>query len=148
VKRVIKRVIIGLVVFQAGMVVTGLLMRRLFPSHGDEDSDELGLTTILTGTELRSRADAFRGGSVFTFCGGTELDLRDAVLAPGGAVLRTHTICGGLDVRVPRDWRVVVDGKAVMGGFDDRTDGDDLPEDAPLLAISGDAVAGGVSVRR
>lgn len=147
-KRAIKRIVIGLIVLQVGAFVSGLLLRRRFPSSGDETSDEIALVTIMNGTDLRSRAGAFRGGSALTLLGGTEIDLRDTTLAPGGAVLRTRTILGGLDVRVPPSCRVVVDGHALLGNVDDLTDGAAVPEDAPPLVIEASAVLSGVSVRR
>lgn len=147
-KRAIKRIVIGLIVLQVAAAAGGLILRRLFPSTGDEESDELGLVAILTGLELESRAPAFRGGSVMTVLGGVELDLREAQIAPGGAALRTQTFCGGLEIRVPPGWRVVAHGTPVMGGIDNRTEEDVLADDAPLLTVDAVAVMGGVSIRR
>lgn len=43
---------------------------RLSSMHGDEESDELGLVAVFNGIELKSRATAFRGGSMLAWLGG------------------------------------------------------------------------------
>ena len=91
--------------FWTGMVASAAILQRTFPSRGDEDSDELALVAILNGVELRSRAQAFRGGSMFSWLGGIAVDLRDAQLT-GDAHLDLHSAFGGIAVRVPPTWRI------------------------------------------
>ena len=62
--------------FWAGMVTSAAIVKRAFPSRGDEDSDELRLVAIQNGIELKSRARAFRGGSMLAWLGGIAVDLR------------------------------------------------------------------------
>ena len=58
------RLLRGLLLFKlgfwAGMYASAAILKRTFPSRGDEDSDELALVAILNGVELKSRAQAFR----------------------------------------------------------------------------------------
>ena len=91
------------------------LLKRAFPSRGDEESDEVRLVAILDGIELRSRAQAFRGGSMFTWLGGIAVDLREAQLAPG-AHLEVGSLVGGIAIRVPIGWRVESDVQSLGGG--------------------------------
>ena len=82
------------------------------------------------------------------FCGGVELDLRGATLAPEGGTLAVSATWGGVDVVVPRAWRVVVDDRSVLGGVDARvTPPEELPEGAPRLDVTATARLGGVSIR-
>lgn len=77
----------GLLLFKlgawVGMMAAAAFVRRAVPSHGDEESDELGLVAVLNGIELKSRARAFRGGSMLAWFGGIAVDLREVELAPG-----------------------------------------------------------------
>jgi len=39
----------------------------------------------------------------------------------GPAVLDVFAFWGGVEVRVPRDWTVVMKGTPILGGFTDKT---------------------------
>jgi len=55
---------------------------------------------------------------------------------------------GGVDVLVPKGWRVSVDGTPILGGCEDKTTGDgELPADAPVLNVHATAILGGVGVK-
>ena len=101
--------------FWAGTIASALLMKRMFPSRGDAESDEVGLVAILDGIELKSRAKAFRGGSMFSWLGGIAVDLREAQLAPD-AHIDVHSLFGGIAIRVPTGWRVESSVASIGGG--------------------------------
>jgi hypothetical protein len=131
--------------FVAGIAGQALARRR---TVGDETSDEFELPVYFGGVDRGSTAAALRRGVVSAFCGGVDLDLREATLAPGGATLDLSATWGGIDAVVPRSWKVLVDGRSLLGGFDARvTPPDDLPDDAPRLDVSVTARLGGVSIR-
>jgi hypothetical protein len=142
------RLLRGLLLFKlgfwAGMFASAALLKRVFPSRGDEESDEVALVAILSGIELRSRARAFRGGSMFSWLGGIAVDLREAELAPD-AHLDVHSAFGGIAIRVPTGWRVESNVSALGGGVSIG-----LPEpeadDAPTLRLDGFTAFGGVAV--
>ena len=127
----------------AGFAAAAAVVKRMVPSRGDEESDELALVAVFDGIELKSRAAAFRGGSVLAWYGGVSLDLRDATLAPD-AHLSVHTLFGGVAIRVPPEWRLESSVSAVAGGADVRS-GSESP-DAPTLTIDGTALFGGIAV--
>jgi hypothetical protein len=130
--------------FWAGLMTAAAFMRRAVPSRGDEESDELDLVAIMNGIELKSRATAFRGGSMLAWFGGIAVDLRDAELADG-ARLDVRTLFGGIAIRVPATWRVESAVKALAGGVDVHTPAGDDP-DAPVLRLEGMALFGGVAI--
>ena len=119
-------------------------VRRAVPSHGDEESDELGLVAVLNGIELKSRARAFTGGSMLAWFGGIAVDLRVVELAPG-ARLSLNTLFGGSAVKTPASWRVESELKAFAGGVDAWTPGGDDPA-APVLTVTGTALFGGIAI--
>jgi hypothetical protein len=142
------RLLRGLLLFKlgfwAGMIASAALLKRVLPSHGDEESDEVALVAILNGVELKSRSRAFRGGSMFSWLGGIAVDLRDAELAEN-ARLDVHSAFGGIAIRVPAGWRIESNVTALGGGV---AIGVPEPEtaDAPTLRLDGFTAFGGVAV--
>ena len=128
-----------------GFAVAAAAVKRVLPSRGDEESDEVALAAIFGGIELASRARAFRGGSMLAWFGGIAVDLREADLAPG-ARLSLGSLLGGIAVRVPPGWRVESTVTALVGGV-----AVDVPEpaeaDAPVLVLEGFALLGGIAVK-
>ena len=55
---------------------------------------------------------------------------------------------GGIDVLVPRGWRIVMNGTPVFGGMADKTERTGAPAaEAPLLEVNGLALVGGIEVK-
>jgi hypothetical protein len=143
------------VVGKLGLLVLGLLggwlaaaaaVKRALPSRGDAESDEVALVAVFDGTKLRSEAKAFRGGSMLAWYGGVDADLREATLAPD-ARLSLTALFGGIQLKVPPEWRIEADIRAVAGGYDVSGDDPDDP-DAPTLRLEGRALCGGIAVSR
>jgi hypothetical protein len=126
----------------AGFAAAAAVLRNALPSRGDEESDEVALVAIFNGVELKSRAGAFRGGSMLAWFGGIAVDLREATLAEG-AHLSLHALNGGIAIRVPPGWRVVSNLNAVAGGVDVRGADDGA---GPTLTVDGFALFGGIAV--
>jgi len=140
-----------IVTVKAVAVVLGLwavgqmLARRR--TVGDETADEFAIAVYVGGVQRACRAESLRHGSVSVVLGGVDLDLREATLDPAGADLDLSASWGGVNVTVPREWRVLVEDRATLGGVEARvTPLDDLPEDAPLLRVVASARFGGVSI--
>jgi hypothetical protein len=143
--RLLGRFALVLLGLYAGMLAAAALVKRVLPSQGDAESDEVALVAIMGGIELESRARAFRGGSMLAWFGGIEADLRKAELAPN-ARLTIGALFGGVDVRVPPTWRIDSTGRAFAGGVSDDVPAPADPE-APTLVVASTAVLGGVSIR-
>jgi hypothetical protein len=125
-----------------GIAIAAAFAKRAVRSLGDEESDELALVAIFDGIDLKSRAAAFKGGSMLAWFGGIAVDLRGVQLAPG-ARLALRTFFGGIDVKTPPDWRIESSLTGIAGGIS--TKGSDDPE-APVLTVDGVALLGGVAV--
>jgi hypothetical protein len=128
----------------AGVFLAGRLLRRALPSRGDADSDEVALVAIFDGVNVKSRASAFRGGTMLSWFGGIAVDLREARLADG-AHLALHSIVGGIAIRIPPGWRVESNLRALAGGVAIDAPVPDDP-DAPRLTLDGVALVGGIAV--
>jgi hypothetical protein len=125
----------------------GMMARQLFLGSGDETTGAFELVTIMEGKQFVSRADQLHSGKVTTVMGGVDLDLRDAVLAPGGADLAVFTVMGGVALRVPDTWIVETVGRAVAGGHETRVAKQGvLPPGAPVLRVHASTFFGGLDI--
>jgi len=112
----------------------------------DANSDDVvNLFAMMAGIERRSSSQAFRGGDVSAFMGGCALDLRQAQLADGEAVIDLFAFWGGIELHVPEDWDVVSKVMVLMGGIEDKT----KPRVGPArgrLVLRGLALMGGIEI--
>ena len=111
---------------------------------GASGADVVDIVAVLGGFERRIGTQDFRGGEITAIMGGCALDLREASIVKE-ATLHVCAIWGGINIKVPPDWTVVLQGVPVMGGFAEKTV---MPPDAgKRLVITGYAIMGGVEVR-
>lgn len=111
-----------------------------------------GLVSFFSGNKKAGRWELPRHMRVVAICGGAELDLREAVVAPGVSVIETLTIMGGIEITVPPSIHVECEGDAIMGSFalhQSRKGPASVPPPpgAPVVRVTGDAYMGGVTVR-
>ena len=115
------------------------------PAFYDADA-RINAIGVLGGVGRKSAARDFRGGSLTAILGGCEIDLRQASIASGEAVIDAFALWGGVEVRVPRDWLVVSKGLPLLGGFVDSTSPPPSPT-GKVLVVRGMAVMGGVEIK-
>lgn len=136
-------------VWPVALVIVGLvfLLRRPGRSAAsDRPEDVVGTTAFFSGTEIVSSSQRFAGGSATAIFGGVELDLRKARLDPDGATLAVTAVCGGVDVIVPRGWRVETSGTPILGGVDNKIEAP--PDgDGPVLRIDLTVLLGGAEIK-
>ncbi len=101
------------------LVWIGLWPRR--PLAGAENIATVDGLVLLGGGRRSSNSADFRGGDLMAVMGGFNVDLRNAKIANGPAVIDVFAFWGGIDIKVPEDWAVTVRGIPLLGGFDDKT---------------------------
>ena len=136
------------------LVGLSLLLRPAFRRSGGSDGNipeirenDVDMSCILGGMKRRIESQNFKGGHVTAIMGGLELDFRGAGLDGGKATLDATAIMGGVDIHVPRDWKVVLAGTPILGGFEDkRTAVADAAAKATLY-VKGAAIMGGITIK-
>jgi hypothetical protein len=111
---------------------------------GASPDNVVDIVAVLGGFERRVSAPDFHGGEITAVMGGCALDLREASIVKE-AVINVFTIWGGINIKVPPDWTVVLNGTPLMGGFSEKTV--TPPDGSKRLVITGYAIMGGVEVR-
>lgn len=103
---------------------------------------------IMGGVVRRSNTQTFEGADLTAVMGGCEIDLRQASMVPGGeAVIDVFAFWGGIDIKVPEDWTVIVRAIPLMGGVEDKTRVPAAATPSKRLVIRGIVVMGGVVVK-
>lgn len=103
---------------------------------------------VMSGSNRRGRWVVPARFSVFAFWGGVQLDLREAILTERETVIRADAVMAGIEIIVPEDIAVHVEGVGFMGAFDE-TPGTALPPPgAPVIRITGIAFWAGIAVKR
>ena len=139
-------------VWPALLMVTGLAIvarwrGQVIPS-GASEQDVVRSTAIFGAPKLVCTAQHFRGAWLTAIFGGITLDLRDARPAPEGASVNATAAFGGIDILVPKGWRLSVRSTPIFGGLDDKTDHSQVPaDDAPMLYVDAVSVFGGVDIK-
>ena len=132
-------VLVGLGVIILRRALAG---ERLVPA---EPIDFVDLTAIAGGVNRVSSAKDFKGGDLTAIFGGTQLDLRRAILN-GKAAVDVFALFGGVELTVPETWHVEVKTTSVFGGVEDKTH---PPADAnaPRLIVAGTVIFGGLEIK-
>ncbi len=135
-----------------------IVMRSMRPTALRSDADaapggiddrgrikvDVGLATV----ERRIRSGVVSGGEVNAFMSGVVLDLRGTTLAEGRVVLETHVLMSGLELIVPRGWRVISEVSCLMGTVEDHTEHPADDQSAvPTLTVRGATIMASLEIK-
>jgi len=141
-------------VWPAALIALGiwLILRPAFRSRSGESipptrGRDLDVTAVFSSIKRRVETSAFKGGDVTAVFGGADIDFHGAGLEGGRATIEATAIFGGIDIFVPRDWKVVTDGTPILGGFDQKHRNPPDAEAKATLYIRGTAIFGGVTIK-
>ena len=131
----------------AGVMIIERWGGRTIPA-GASREDVIRATAVFGGPKLASTAQHFEGAWLTAIFGGVTLDLRDARPAPDGASVNATVAFGGIEILVPKGWRISVRSTPILGGVEDKTDHSEPPApDAPTLHVDALTVFGGVDIK-
>ncbi len=104
---------------------------------------------VFGGGEFKSDDADFRGGEAFAVFGGCQIDLRKAAMQVSEAVIHANALFGGIEIRVPPSWSVLINGVPLLGGYTDDTHHPSPDEGVAIkrLVVKGFAMFGGVAVK-
>lgn len=106
---------------------------------------------VMGGSDRLGRWVVPASHTAFALMGGVTIDLREAIFAAAETTIYAFAMMGGIEIIVPGDVDVEVNGVGVMGGFgreDDRVLTTNITPGAPRVTITGVALMGSVSVKR
>jgi predicted membrane protein len=129
----------------------GAFGNRSFGNSDEFHGNQLHEAVIFSSVSRRVDTQQFEGGTLGAVFGSIEIDLTSAsITSPQRmACLKASAVFGGIEILVPRTWKVDMKSAAVFGGCEDRT----LPPrpeagfEPVTLVVTGGAVFGGIQIR-
>ncbi len=117
-------------------------------SRPTESEGRLDLTAVFGGVSRRVTASSFRGGQVTAIFGGAEIDLRGTTVDDRPATLEVTVLFGGVELEVPRGWRVDLDATVLFAGSEDeRKSAASETEGPPDLVVTGFVLFGAIEIK-
>lgn len=115
-----------------------------------ESPDVVSEIAVFGGGQSANRSKDFKGGEALAIFGGCDLDLTRAEIQGDQAVVYARALFGGVDIRVPEGWDVVIRGIGILGGYEDKTrhpsNGGEEGKPKQLI-VKGYAIFGGVDLK-
>lgn len=136
--------IVPIIIIAAGLSILLHSKNRTAIKSGSSDVDDISV--IFSGSESKNVSKDYQGGRVTAIFGGAVLDLRDAKLTKN-ASLDVFILCGGLELKVPRDWKVVSKAAPIAGGVENKSEGSNEAHKGPVLTLTGTVTLGGVEIK-
>lgn len=135
--------IVPIALIAAGLSV--LLRATNRPTLKADTNDVDDISVIFSGSTSKNKSQNYQGGRVTAIFGGAEIDLRDAKLTKE-ATLDVFVVCGGVELKVPRDWKVVSKAAPIAGGVENKSEGSD-DHKGPVLVLTGTVALGGIEIK-
>ena len=131
-----------LLITAAGITLIGQALR---PVSKDRSRDRAFRSiAVMAGNQRRIAVEGFTGGEAIAVMGGCEIDLTESTLADD-AVIDVLAFWGGVDIRVPRGWRIENRVLPLLGALTDNTRG--AIEGGRSLTVRGSVIMGAVEVK-
>jgi len=108
---------------------------------------DLDVSGVFSGLKRAIESKEFRGGKASAVFGGLELDFTESQLAENEATVEMTAAFGGIEIRVPPEWKIIVDSNPIFGAIEDKRKSVPRAEDAPKLYIRGTVIFGGIEIK-
>lgn len=123
-----------------------VLINRSVANKKIRIQDMDNVSAVFGGSETINASKDYQGGKATAVFGGVSIDLRDAVIKKE-ATLNVFALCGGIELKVPRDWTVRSQVFPILGGVESKSQRNTDKNDGPVLVIAGTVALGGVEVK-
>lgn len=117
-----------------------------FFSGGANHNGRCACTSIFMGKEIDFAGEVFEGAVLSCIMGAIDLNLSGAVIYHD-VTIEAILIMGGIDIIVPGDVRVVVQGGPILGSVDNHVKDRQLAQGAPTVYVKATCILGGMDIR-
>lgn len=132
------------------LILAGLLFlterhRQFRPSKSQAGlkNDLINETVIFGGNVALIESQNFKGGTITSIFGGSELNFTGSKLSEQGAEIEVTALFGGSKMVVPKEWNIKIEVTSIFGGVSDKRLQTTREANAGTLTIRGIALFGG-----
>lgn len=136
---------VGIIMFLKPKHKIGSQNHTNFKGKENTEVEFLDVTTIMAGSEKNVVSQNFKGGSITSLLGGSEINFLNADLN-GTAVLSVTCIMGGSRLTIPSNWLVKSEVTSIMGDVEDKRLIHETADPDKVLILKGTAIMGGIEV--
>jgi hypothetical protein len=122
-----------------------LVLQALRPATRDPRASFFRAIAVMGGSGRVIGSNEIVAGDAIAVMGGCEIDFTPA-MGVREATIDVLVFWGGIEIKVPRGWKVENHVAVILGAFAARTSAATAP-DAPRLVIRGSVIMGGLEVR-
>ncbi|MEN8154819.1 MAG: DUF5668 domain-containing protein [Acidobacteriota bacterium] len=143
-------IFIGFQIIRSGTLTDKGRHNRHFKEEKSDENKEyspgssINISAILGGGEYNFSNKKLKGGKISAIMGGCEIDLRNGDFEGETLFLDTFALMGGIEIRVPQKWEVIMEGTPILGAMENKTS--TLNGTKKKLIIKGMAIMGAVEV--
>ncbi len=112
-------------------------------SKSTSNEDFINEVNIFSSVNKKIKSEDFKGGKIVMIFSGGKIDLSDVKTTEKVIEMEITSIFGGVDLMLPKNWKVNSQGTSIFGGYDTKIEGD---SNDVTLNIKGSAVFGGVKI--
>ncbi|MBP5159344.1 MAG: hypothetical protein ILP10_03500 [Lachnospiraceae bacterium] len=141
--------VIGVIFAIWAAIAAGCMIARYIYKKKDEKNEgsEIGQHfSFMNGKKIVVDGETFKGVTFKGIMSGCSIDLMGAKFEKESFISLNVLMCG-VDIKVPKDVKVVADGMCKSGSVSDRTDHTDDESKDKVLYVAYDAKASGISIR-
>ncbi|MEO6110170.1 MAG: DUF5668 domain-containing protein [Candidatus Saccharimonadales bacterium] len=127
-------------------VGASILMNKTGTKLKPNSADTTTISALLSGSDIKNHSENYKGGNLSSILGGINIDLRDATMK-GTSTLNVFVFMGGIELYVPKGWKIQSNVTSILGGVDGRALEAPTEKNCPTLVITGDVMLGGINIK-
>ncbi len=138
-------VLIGLGIALIWSSISSKQSRTMTLEESEDSESFINSFAFMGGISRKNNSTTFRGGEFSAIMGGVEIDLSEAEISGDAAIINVFAFWGGIEITVPKNWKIEIDAYPILGGIEDDTRSSQ-EQNAKKLIVRGYAIMGGVEI--
>lgn len=126
--------------------ISFITRHRVKPVPATTGEDEIQSSVVFGDIDKNIKSEKFKGGSISTIFGDTDIDLTKSNLDENGAVVNVSTVFGDTDIRVPETWPLDVQSSAFLGELKNKAS-NEIKKSGKRLIIKSSTIFGDLKIK-
>jgi len=136
------------------LIIIGLWLMLPFTKKSIREKvhveNQIDYNTFFNYQNIKLESKDLIGGQISSLFAGLEIDLTKAELAQAGATIEINIVFSGVEIIVPKNWKIKSLAKSIFGGIENQVSeiqDDETSDLEPVLTIKGAIIFSGVEIK-